>query len=117
MTLQDIFPPPEDLLELEPEDIAPLLLQYIAQGEGRKINRYNITLQTTELGKYAGGRYDEVARAVTEAWMVLENDGLIAPEPGHSSFDWVFVTRRGMSLKDHTNYQAYRHGILPQHRR
>lgn len=115
MTLEDIFPPPADLLELEPEDIAPLLLRYIAQGEGRNINRYNMTLQTTELGKYASGRYDEVARAVTEAWMVLEKDGLIAPEPGQSSSDWVFVTRRGMSLKDHTDYEAYQKGrFLPR---
>jgi hypothetical protein len=49
--LENIFPSPEELLELEPEDIAPLLLKYLSQDPGRTLNRYNITLQTTELGR------------------------------------------------------------------
>ncbi len=113
--LNEIFPPAETLLELEPEDIAPLLLEYLNQGSGRQLNRYNFTLQGSELGQYAGARYDEIARVVTEAWMVLEREGLLAPEPGQSQGDWRFVTRRGKSLQSRTDFEAYRKGNLLPH--
>ncbi len=110
--LADIFPSPDDLLSLEAEDIAPLLLEYLSQGSGRQLNRYNFTLQGGEVGHYAGTQYEEVARVVTEAWMVLEREGLLAPEPGQHSGEWRFITRRGLSLKDRTDFEVYRRGHL-----
>jgi len=111
-SLAQIFPPPEELLELEPEDIAPLLLEYLNQGPGRQLSRYNFTLHGSELAQYAGQRYDEIARAVAEAWMVLEREGLLAPEPGQSSGAWAFITRRGKTLQSRTDFQAYLKGSL-----
>lgn len=67
----EIFPSVEELLELEPEDIAPLVLEWLNQGDGRNLSRYNFTRRGSELSEYAGDRYDEVARVATEAWMVL----------------------------------------------
>ncbi len=110
--LCDIFPPPDELLILEPEDIAPLLLQVLARGSGRRIHRGNFMLQGGELALYAGDRFDEVARVVTEGWIVLEREGLIAPEPTQTGGDWIFITRRGTSLRTRTDFDAYQKGNL-----
>ncbi len=110
--LADIFPPPDDLLGLEPEDIAPLLLEFLNQGPGRQVNRYNFMMRSSELGQYAGTRYHEIARAVTEAWMVLEREGLLAPEPEGHSGEWRYITKRGLSLKTRVDFEAYQRGHL-----
>jgi len=111
--LRDIFPAPEDLLQLEPEDIAPLLLEYLNQGSGEPLNRHNFFNHGgSELTAYAGNRWDEVARAVTEAWMFLLREVRLAPQPGNPDPEFVFVTRRGKSLKDATDFQAYLRGNL-----
>src|ERR1700675_1039300 len=109
-TLTEIFPPTRELLKLEPEDIAPLILLYLNQGAGRQLSRYNLVLRSGDIGQYAGDVYDEVARAVTEGWMVLEREGLLAPEVSASQGDWRFITRRGKSLQSHTDFAAYRRG-------
>lgn len=112
-TLPHIFPRVEDFLELEPEDIAPLLLQILNQMDSRKLSRFHFIHRTGELGRYAGNQYDEVAKAVTEAWTLLEREGLLAPEPDQTSeLEARFITRRGKSLQSQTDFQAYRRGSL-----
>src|SRR5208282_3212434 len=85
INMHGIFPPPDELLELEPEDLAPLVLRYLSQAPRQELHRYNFTIQSGALGAYAGARYEEIARAITEAWIVLEREGLIAPMPNDSS--------------------------------
>ena len=112
-TLPHIFLRVEDFLELEPEDIAPLLLQILNQMDSRKLSRFHFIHLTGELGRYAGNQYDEVAKAVTEAWTLLEREGLLAPEPDQTSeLEARFITRRGKSLQSQTDFQAYRRGSL-----
>ena len=49
-----------------------------------------------------------------EAWVWLEREGLIAPKPGQQG-DWVFITRRGQSLKNAADLQAYQKAnLLPR---
>jgi hypothetical protein len=36
-----------------------------------------------------------IGRALMEAWLWLEREGLIAPDPDKGGQGWVFVTRRG----------------------
>jgi uncharacterized protein (TIGR02391 family) len=114
-TLRQYFPSPTELLQLDPEDIAALLLLYLNQGVGRQISRYNLLNQSSEIGQYAGNLYDEVARAMNEAWMVLEKESLIAPEPGSSDGTWSYVTDRGRKIQSATDYRVFHRGnLLPQ---
>ena len=48
--------------------------------------------------------------AVTEAWVWLEREGLIAPQPGTNGF--VLITRRGQKLENIDDVQAYRNAAL-----
>lgn len=49
-----------------------------------------------------------------EAWVWLEREGLIAPSPQQGG-DWVFITRRGQSLKTAPDLAAYRNAnLLPK---
>ena len=115
-SMKDIFPPPEEALKLEPEELAVFLLEYLCEVEKTSpgsLNRYNFTLQSN-LGQYAGEKYDEVSKVMTEAWIWLERKGMIAPKPGTQG-EWVFITRRGWKLRNKTDFTAYLKGsFLPE---
>jgi uncharacterized protein (TIGR02391 family) len=110
-----LFPSPAELVELEPEDVAGLLLLYLSQGNGRQISRYNLLLKSGDTGQYSGSRYDEVTRAMSEAWIVLEKEGLIAPEPESHGGEWSYVTKRGRQVQSATDFRVFQRGnLLPQ---
>jgi len=109
--LQQLFPPLDDFLTLPAEQIAPILLEYLQQF-GDSIHRYNLTLQSSEFGQYAGRKYAEAARAIQEAWSVLHVEGLIAPSAGDTSNHQWFITRKGKLIKNRGEYASYRHGYL-----
>ena len=49
-----------------------------------------------------------------EAWIWLEREGLIAPRPGQTGRDWIYITCRGIELENHTDFDTYRKAsILP----
>ena len=49
-----------------------------------------------------------------EAWVWLEREILIAPEPGKRD-DWVFITRRGRKLANAEAVESYRKAnLLPK---
>ena len=115
-TMSDIFPPASELLEMEPEEIAPFLLQYLVlldeEGSSGQLNRYNFTLETnTGLSDFAGEHLRKVTEVMTEAWAWLEREGFIAPKPGTQG-EWVFITRKGRKLQTLTDFYAYTFGNL-----
>lgn len=114
-SLKEVLPPPEEALELEPEELAMFVLEYLRAldpGDHGQLNRYNFTL-TSSLVEYAGPHVQEIAEALTEAWVWLEREGFIAPEPGQREA-WVFVTRRAKKMRTHVDFDAYRKSsILP----
>ena len=114
MTLKSLLPDVDSLLSLEPEELAGYLLEYLnSLPEGAQINRGNYTDPVT-LG-YPPERKD-VAQAVMEAWIWLEREGLIAPRPGpQMSPDWIFITRRGRTLTNHMDVEAFlKSNLLPR---
>ena len=94
------------VLSLAPEELAQSILRVLAsEGErGSLLNSYNFSLQNN-LRDYKN--YDQVARAVMEAWIWLEREGFIAPRPGDTA-NWVFVTRRGHEAVNSQNWDSYR---------
>jgi len=115
--LKDAFPPPDELLQLEPEEIAVFLLDYLCELEEQRsgqLNRYNFTLDSNIM-PYAGVKTKEIAKVITEAWVWLEKEGMLAPTPGNTGGDWMFVTRRGFRLRDRASLEAYKKGhFLPR---
>lgn len=118
MKMKGIFPAPSELLELEPEEIAPFLLEHLLQIDNEptssQLNRYNYTLSTNpELQEYAQGQIDAVTKQITEAWTWLEKEGFIAPEPNQTG-GFSYITAKGKKFESHTDFNAYKSaGLLP----
>ena len=107
---KEIFPPIETAMELEPEELAPFVLKYL--GTQKNINRYNFTLRTSpELAGYAGQYLDEFCERLMEAWIWLEREMFIAPQPGQQG-DWAFITRRGKRILEDQNFEMYKKAPL-----
>lgn len=116
MRMIDIFPPVSELLMLEPEEIGPFLLEYLNFLENdptsSQLNRRNFTLNSNPaLQEYAQNQINPVARILTEAWMWLEREGFIAPDPNQTG-EWAFITRKGKKLRTHTDFSAYKSADL-----
>jgi uncharacterized protein (TIGR02391 family) len=111
VTILNLLPSHRAALELEPEELAGVILQYLAaQGPtSYQLNLVNFISQN------AAGVGEDLQQALVEAWAWLEREGLIAPKPGTAS--WYFVTRRGRTVSEPDKLAAYRKGnLLPQQR-
>lgn len=111
-SIYELIPEHELLLDLEPEELAGIVLEYLNSLPERspELNRYNFGLPHTVEG-YPLEHQERVHYALMEAWMCLEKEGLIAPKPGETR-DSVFITRRGLSIEDTAALDAYRRGNL-----
>ena len=101
ITVFPIVPDPIALLTLVPEELAGIVIEVLNSlpdmGSGM-LNHANFTHpHGGQSGAYPQADRERVSRALTEAWVWLEREGLIAPRPGQQN-QWVFVTRRGKAV-------------------
>jgi len=115
-TIYSITPEPEALLALEPEELAGVVLEYLNSldhMDSGQLNRYNFSLPYT-VQDYPDVYRNRISEALMEAWVWLEHEGLLAPQPGTQG-EWVFITRRGKRLKDASDLEAFRKSnMLPK---
>ena len=137
--LFELLPDAEDLLNLEPEELAgPLLVSLM---DNLKNNRENDkTVSPNIIGydnmereinrsshripnlNYPYGCRDDVLFALMEAWQWLEREGFVASKPTSlarardmSSRTTYFVTRRGQRIETPDALEVYRKGnLLPK---
>src|ERR1035441_8441560 len=115
MSIFSIIPDPEAILALQPEELAGILLQYLNSlpENAQELNRYNFSLPHTVQG-YPQTNRDGITRALMEAWIWLEREGLLAPQPGNQG-EWRYITRRGREMKTADDLKAFRHAAqLPK---
>lgn len=113
--ISSIIPNAEDLLALEPEELAGPLLQYVSQLGVNDQHRNNAFNGETIVRGYPRADHEKIKRALMEAWVWLEREMLIAPRPGHDR-DWIYVTRRGQRLTESGDFESYRRAsFLPKH--
>jgi hypothetical protein len=114
-SISSVIPNAEDLLALEPEELAGTLLKYISGLNIHSAHRNNAFNGETIVRGYPQEKHEEIKRALTEAWIWLESEGLIAPRPG-SDRDWIYITRRGQRLLESGDFESYRRAnLLPKH--
>ena len=109
----EFMPDPEIVLELEPEELAGYLIEYLnalPPAESGQLNTYNFGQIRTVEG-YAREYRRKIQLVLMEAWVWLEREGLLAPQPGKGG-DWIFITRRGKKMKGHADLEAYRRSSL-----
>jgi uncharacterized protein (TIGR02391 family) len=118
VAIHQVIPNAEELIALEPEELAPVLLQYICSSrEGSSPNhplkRGNLfATGMSPANAYPQNFKDRVSEALTAAWVWLEREGLLLPAPGHQDRDWVIVSQRGRALLSKENFDAYKQSVL-----
>src|ERR1700676_385921 len=104
MSLPNELPSEDEVLEMEPEELAPFVLRYLQKQDPRTINRYNFSLVRSSNFAPSSEKY---AQCLMEAWIYLEREGFIAPQPGQQG-DWSFVTRKGQRVAEMQDFNTYR---------
>ncbi len=114
-TLLTFCPNSKDLLALQPEELAGILVEIIppiSQGAGFVIQTLTEQVFPRE-GGYPRGMNDEVVGVIAEALSWLQVEGIIIRNPTQHT-DWYKLTRRGRNLKTRVDVEAFRKGrILP----
>ncbi len=111
---EKIYPPAETILDMEPEELAPLVLKYLSESGQQKLNMHNFSLGTdTDFIKWAGDDHrqrQEVLQRLIVAWRWLERELFIAPQPGN--VNWAFITPRGKEVLESQDFETYKKGHL-----
>lgn len=108
------------LLALEPEELAWVVLESLKAQAGdtqnrseNKLNRDNFIHSETVQG-YPQDSHQAILKALSEAWSWLEREILVAHRPGERE-GWVFITRRGTSLRTRTDFETFlKSKLLPK---
>jgi hypothetical protein len=113
-TLLEIFPEPRELLALEPEELAGLVIELvpgISQWAGFRLDDLTAPVLRRSNGYPQGNISLEVVLALGEALWWLENQGIIMRNPTQPvQSSWYIMTRRGRSLKTRIDLDAFRKG-------
>ena len=104
--INELLPDGKQVLEMTPEELGPYVLEFLNHTTDNALNRHNFGLQHY-VAKYPQPLQREISKALIEAWMWLEREGFIAPQPGDSQ-DWYFITRRGKKLTTHVEVEAFK---------
>ena len=105
-----LVPDAKALLELEPEELAGVLMEYLnslpPSEQRQRLNR-NIICHVQTVQEYPQDQREELSQALMEAWVWLEREGLLVPRPGEQG-EWVVISRRGQQLRTRDEVDSYR---------
>lgn len=112
-----MIPEPSDVLALEPEELAGVLLEHLNSLPERdsSLNRHNFFCEPNRtFADYPPDTRENVATAFLAAWVWLEREGLILPRIG-SGHEWITISPRGARMRKRSDFDAYRRrGLLPR---
>jgi uncharacterized protein (TIGR02391 family) len=110
LTLLEIFPHPEDLLALKPEELAGVLIEILPAVRLFDDLKAQVFPRSDGSGYPHGWVLEEVALALAEALSWLETQGIIVRDPLHPAALCYLVTRQGRALKTRADLEAFRKG-------
>jgi len=118
--LSDLVPDINDLLSLEAEEVAGVLLEHFNSydasnsGDGSvqhgRINQYNFFNALNHSREYAG-RQDEANKVLMEGWSWLQAQGLLVRDE-NANTNSFFLSRRAKKLKTRKDLASYRKAAL-----
>ncbi len=103
-TLLTLLQTPERLFDLEPEEVAGILMEHLnglPATEQRKLQLGNV-VNGLKFGDRRGTEFEW--RVIAEAWAVCKREGLLAADP--ESVGWDFITRRGKAIQSQSALKA-----------
>jgi uncharacterized protein (TIGR02391 family) len=95
------FPPEDQILEMEPEELGPYILKLMLRGADT--NRYNFAL---------GIRTGPLTQRFMEAWGWLEREGFLAHAANDVHGLNFFVTRAGQQVATDEDFEARRKAAI-----
>jgi uncharacterized protein (TIGR02391 family) len=125
-SLSSLVPNAADLLDLEVEELAGVLLIHLNSYEGVSANWIfqngsisrqhffgSLTPTNDREALEYGDKQPQVIQALMEAWAWLQSAGLLVDQS--STGGWFFVSRRGKQITSRDDFAAYRKaGLLPK---
>jgi uncharacterized protein (TIGR02391 family) len=112
-TIYSIMPNPEELLKLDSEDVAAVILESLNSIEHLQLNRNDFAMQRT-VQEYPPAYHERLLKAVMTGWGYLEREGLIAEMPTKAG--WYFITDKGKTIRNREDLNAYRAStMLPKY--
>lgn len=111
ITLISLFPDPESLLDLSPEELAWVILEIVKSWDSNQLhqNMNHHNFSSMEAAPYTRLR-TEVMNLLGEGWAWLERECLFVPKPG--SFNNVILSRKAKELGSKTQLETYRRANL-----
>jgi len=123
-SLPSLIPNADDLLALEVEELAGVLLTHLNSYEGLsgnsvyqqgRISHHNFFNSLGSTGRSGvfeyGARQEEVNLALMEAWAWLVSAGILVEKTG-SGGGWFFISRRGRQITSRESFESYRKAVL-----
>jgi uncharacterized protein (TIGR02391 family) len=109
MSITELIPNADRLLELTVEELAGLLLEHLNSQQYPEINRWHICQRIGH--EYKDARCKP---ALLEAWSYLESQGLVIPGYTNGAGIWSddIITRRGKAFKTHIDFDSFRKASL-----
>ena len=120
--LSSLVPNAADLLALEVEELAGVLLTHLKSYEGTPgLNQHGLISQTnflvareqTRAGEQLeyGSHQPQVNTALMEAWAWLEREGFLIRDAKQPA-PWFWISRRGQQMTSREDFEAYRKASL-----
>jgi hypothetical protein len=114
-----MVPNADDLLALEVEEVAAVLLthlnSYSSDSRTSVVQRGSISqhnfFNTLDHHPEYPGRQSEVNRLLMEAWSWLQGEGFLVRDANQTA-DWFFLSRRAQQLKSREDFARYRKASL-----
>jgi uncharacterized protein (TIGR02391 family) len=104
-TIYSIIPNPEELLKLDSEDVAAVIMESLNSIEHLQLNRNDFAMQRT-VQEYPPAYHERLLKALMTGWGYLEREGLIAEMPTKPG--WYFITDKGKTIRSREDLNAYR---------
>src|SRR5262245_31786547 len=104
-TIYSILPNPEELLKLDLEDVAAVILESLNSIEHLQLNRNDFAMART-VQEYPIAYHERLIKALMTGWGYMEREGLIAEMPTKAG--WFFITDKGKTIRNREDLNAYR---------
>lgn len=104
-TIYSIIPNPEELLKLDLEDVAAVILESLNSIEHLQLNRNDFAMSRT-VQEYPPAYHERLLKSLMTGWGYMEREGLIAEMPTKPG--WYFITNRGKTIRSREDLNAYR---------
>jgi hypothetical protein len=95
--LHSLIPNAEEVLALQPEELAGVVLQWWNSVPDMTLNKRSWG-QSYTVEQYPEQYQRDLLKVLMEAWLWMEHEGLVAPEPADRD-ERYFITRRGRQIK------------------